>query len=105
MTISRTEADALTFGPDEVTGEVLPPLHPGEILREEFLKPHGMSARELSRRLGVPSNRITEIVAGERSVSAHTALLLEREFGVSARFWLGLQTAFDLEEARARIAA
>src|ERR1700760_2604803 len=103
MAITKAEAASLVFGPDEVTGEIIPPTHPGEVLLEDFMKPLGFSAREVSRRLSVPANRITEIINGERSVSAHTAILLEREFGASAEFWLRLQLAFDLEDARTRM--
>ena len=67
--------------------------HPGEILREEFLKPLGMSANALATALQVPSNRITEILRGRRYVSADTAMRLARYFGTSPEFWLNLQTA------------
>ena len=76
------------------------PVTPGEVLREEFMRPLGLSGRALARELGVPSNRITEIVAGERSVSAETAIMLGDRFGTSAEFWLNLQMAHDLELAR-----
>ena len=75
--------------------------HPGEILFEEFLKPFGMSARALASALDVPPNRITEIINGERSVTADTAIRLGRYFGTSGEFWLNLQTAYDLSRARA----
>jgi addiction module HigA family antidote len=73
--------------------------HPGEVLREEFLAPLGMSARALATALGVPANRITEIMRGERDVSADTALRLGRYFGTDPRFWLNLQAAHDLSKA------
>ncbi len=73
---------------------------PGEVLREEFMMPLGLSGRALARELGVPSNRITEIVAGERAISAGTALMLAERFGTSAEFWLNLQMMHDLEVAR-----
>jgi len=73
---------------------------PGEVLREEFMVPLGLSGRALARELGVPSNRITEIVAGERAVSAETAIMLGERFGTSAEFWLNLQMMRDLEAAR-----
>jgi addiction module HigA family antidote len=73
--------------------------HPGEILREEFLVPLGMSARALAKALGVPANRLTEIMRGERDVSADTAIRLARYFGTDARFWLNLQSAHDLSKA------
>lgn len=75
--------------------------HPGEMLLEEFMVPFGLSARELARALDVPHNRISELVAGRRSMTADTALRLERYFGMEARFWLNLQTAHDLSRARA----
>ena len=74
--------------------------HPGEMLNEEFMVPLGLSARELGRALGVPHNRISELVAGRRSMTADTALRLERYFGMEARFWLNLQAAHDLSSAR-----
>jgi addiction module HigA family antidote len=85
---------------DETTGRVLPPVTPGEVLREEFLSPLGISARALARDIGVPANRITEILKGERAITADTALRLSRRLGVSAEFWMNLQVAHDLEIAR-----
>ncbi len=75
----------------------LPPIHPGEILIEEFLKPMGISQYRLAKDISVPPRRINEIVHGKRSVSADTALRLGRFFGTSPQFWLNLQTRFDLE--------
>jgi antitoxin HigA-1 len=74
--------------------------HPGEILREEFLFPVGLSARALAKALGVPANRITEIMRGERDVSADTAVRLARYFRTDPRFWLDLQTAHDISKAQ-----
>jgi antitoxin HigA-1 len=79
------------------------PIHPGVILDEEFLAPHGLSAYALARAISVPRNRITGIVRGERAVTADTALRLARFFGTSPEFWLGLQMTFDLETARATL--
>jgi antitoxin HigA-1 len=73
--------------------------HPGEVLREEFLVPFGMSARALARELDVPPNRITSIINEERDVTADTAIRLARFFGTSAEFWLGLQKDYDLAKA------
>lgn len=73
--------------------------HPGEILREEYLAPLGMSARALAKSLNVPANRLTEIMRGERDVSADTAIRLGRYFGTDPRFWLNLQAAYDLSKA------
>jgi addiction module HigA family antidote len=75
----------------------LPPIHPGEILIEEFLKPMGLSQYRLAKDISVPPRRINEIVHGKRSISADTALRLGRFFGISPQFWLNLQTRFDLE--------
>lgn len=75
-------------------------IHPGEVLREEFLGPLGLSQNALARALGVPPRRINEIVLGQRAVSPDTALRLARYFGTSDRFWLGLQSDYDLEETR-----
>jgi antitoxin HigA-1 len=75
----------------------LSPIHPGEILIEEFLKPMGLSQYRLAKDISVPPRRINEIVHGKRSISADTALRLGRFFGMSPQFWLNLQTRFDLE--------
>lgn len=75
--------------------------HPGEVLREEYLVPLGMSARALAKALGVPANRITEIMRGDRDISADTAIRLGRYFGTDPRFWLTLQAAHDLSAAEA----
>jgi addiction module HigA family antidote len=75
----------------------LPPIHPGEILIEEFLKPMGLSQYRLAKDISVPPRRINEIVHGNRSISADTALRLGRFFGISPQFWLNLQTRYDLE--------
>jgi len=78
----------------------LPPIHPGEILLEEFLRPLGMSMNRLADELHVPANRITQIVEGRRSVAGETALRLARYFGTSPEFWLGMQKDYDLQVAR-----
>ena len=75
----------------------LPPIHPGEILMEEFLKPMGISQYRLAKDISVPPRRINEIVHGKRGVTADTALRLGRFFGMSPQFWLNLQTRYDLE--------
>ncbi len=85
--------------------ERLPNIHPGEVLLEEFLKPLGISQNKLARETKVPPRRVNEIVLGKRSITPDTALRLARYFGTSAKFWLGLQMDFDLEEARLRLAA
>ena len=78
----------------------IPPIHPGEILLEEFLKPTEISQNKLGRELGVSPRRINEIVHGKRSVTADTALRLSIFFGNSASFWLGLQMDYDLDVAQ-----
>jgi addiction module HigA family antidote len=82
-----------------------PPIHPGEVLREDFLRPLGMSQYALAKALGVAEIRISEIVNGKRAISPDTALRLARYFGTSPEFWLGMQTTFDLERARERLGA
>lgn len=81
----------------------LPPIHPGEILREEFLKPMRLSQYRLAQDISVPPRRINEIVHRKRSITADTALRLSRYFGTSERFWLNLQNRYDLEVERARL--
>ncbi|MBM4278476.1 MAG: HigA family addiction module antidote protein [Deltaproteobacteria bacterium] len=77
--------------------KMLPPIHPGEILMEEFLKSLGISQYKLAKDINVPARRINEIVHGKRSISADTALRLSRYFNLSERFWLNLQARYDLE--------
>jgi addiction module HigA family antidote len=83
--------------------EKLKPVHPGEVLFEEFLKPNGISQNRLAINIGVPARRINEIVLGKRSISADTALRLARYFGTSAKFWLGLQMDYDLDIAEDKV--
>ena len=75
----------------------IPPIHPGEVLMEEFLEPLGVTQHRLAVSIGVPPRRINEIVHGKRRITADTALRLARYFGTTDRFWLNLQTRFDLE--------
>ena len=77
----------------------LHPVHPGEVLLEEFLKPMGLSQNKLALNIGVPPRRINEIVLEKRRITADTALRLSKFFGMSAEFWLGLQIQFDLDVA------
>ena len=79
---------------------LLPPVHPGEILREDFMKPLGLTINRLALELRVPATRIGEIVHERRRISADTALRLARYFGTSEHFWLNLQSHFDLEQQR-----
>lgn len=104
MTIRRDELANIEFS-DIATGERLAPVTPGDVLLHDFMRPLNLSARAVARDLGVPANRVTEIINGERIVTADTAVRLERRFGASAEFWMNLQTAHDLELARERIAA
>ena len=83
--------------------KLLDPITPGEILREDFMEPLGISINQLSRDLVVPPNRISEIVNGKRAITADTALRLQRYFGVEAQFWLNLQSEYDLRIVRRKI--
>ena len=80
--------------------KTMAPIHPGEVLREEFLEPLGVTQHRLAVSIGVPPRRINEIVHGKRGISADTALRLARYFGTSDRFWLNLQSRYDLEVER-----
>jgi addiction module HigA family antidote len=75
-------------------------IHPGEVLREEFLKPFNVTAYKLSKEIGIPQTRTSEILKGNRSITADTALRLSLYFGTTPKFWLGLQDDFDIEEIR-----
>ena len=79
------------------------PIHPGEVLMEDFLKPMGITQYRVAKDVGVPARRINELVHGQRSITADTALRLARYFGVPAQFWLNLQTHFDLAQEEDRI--
>ena len=81
----------------------LAPIHPGEILLEEFLGPMGISQYRLAKDISVPARRINEIVHGKRSISANTALRLSKYFGTTERFWLNVQTRYDLEVEKDRL--
>ena len=87
------------------SGEVIPPVTPGEVLRLEFMEPASLSAHSLAKATGVPTNRITAILHGTRGITADTALRLARHFGTSAEFWMNLQMAHDLEVARKAMVA
>lgn len=78
----------------------LPNIHPGEVLLEEFLNPMGISQNKIARQIDVSPRRINEIVHGKRAITADTSLRLAKYFGVTEQFWMGLQTDYDLEEAR-----
>jgi addiction module HigA family antidote len=79
------------------------PIHPGEILMEEFLKPMGISQYRLAKDISVPPRRINEIVHGKRSITPDTALRLSRYFGLSERFWINMQARYDLEMEKDRL--
>ncbi|WP_371743640.1 HigA family addiction module antitoxin [Herbiconiux sp. SALV-R1] len=79
------------------------PIHPGEVLREDFIEGFGITQNKLAVSIGVPPRRINEIVHGKRAVTADTALRLGRYFGTSAQFWLNLQTKYDLDLAEDRV--
>ena len=87
-----------------MTKKTLPPIHPGEILREEFLLPMGVSQYRLAKETGVSPRRINEIVHGKRAISADTALRLSRYFGTSERFWINHQGRYDIEVEKDRLA-
>lgn len=80
--------------------EQLKNIHPGEVLKEEFLKPHDLSAYRLSKEALMPQSRLSEILKEKRSITPDTALKLSKFFGTSAKFWLGLQNDYDLEKKR-----
>jgi addiction module HigA family antidote len=81
----------------------MPPVHPGEILDQEFLEPLGLTQYRLAKDISVPARRINEIVHGERSISADSALRLARYFGTTEQFWLNLQMRYDLEKEKDRL--
>ncbi len=83
-----------------MAAKLLDPIHPGEILFEDFMKPLGVSINELAREIAVPPNRISEIIGSKRSIPADTALRLGKHFGVSAELWMGLQADYDLRVAK-----
>lgn len=84
--------------------DLLDPIHPGEILLEEFLKPMGLSQYRLAKDISVDARRINEIVHGKRAITPDTALRLSRYFGMSERFWMNLQASYDLEIEKERLA-
>jgi antitoxin HigA-1 len=83
--------------------KLLPPIHPGKILMEEFLEPMGISQYRLAKDISVPPRRINEIVHGKRAITPDTALRLSRFFGLSERFWVNLQARYDLEKEKDRL--
>ena len=87
-----------------MAGKKLPPVHPGEILLEEYLNPMGLSQYRLAKEISVPARRINEVVHGNRSITADTALRLARFFGTTELFWVNLQTRYDLEVEKDKLA-
>ncbi len=104
MAIDRADLNAGRVDLKSVTtGRKLAPVHPGQILRQEFLVPLGLTPYRLAKEIRVPPNRITTILGAKRAVSADTALRLGRYFGTTPEFWLGLQEAYDLDVAKREI--
>ena len=100
MGIKREAVDRRQIDFSDVsTGRRLPPVHPGEILRDEFLKPMDLSVYALARALGISRPRLNDIVLGRRGVTTDTALRLGRYFGMTPEFWINLQTRYDLDVA------
>ena len=97
--IRRADLSTTSFT-DIVPGPTLPPLTPGEVLLEEFMRPLGLTARALAAEMNVPGNRISAILNGSRGITAETAILLGRRFNTSAELWMNLQSAHDLAVAR-----
>ena len=103
-TIHREELERIDF--DDLSGghgKRDTPIHPGEVLFEEFMEPLQLTASALARELHVPANRVTALINGQRSVTADTALRLARYFGTTAEFWLRLQVDFDLRDTERRV--
>ena len=100
MIIEREDVDRreVDFS-DVASGRRLPPVHPGEVLRDEFLKPMELSVYRLAREIGVSRPRLNDVVLGRRAVTIDTALRLGRYFGTTPEFWLNLQTRYDLDAA------
>lgn len=100
MTIKREDLDRRIVDFAEVTtGRRLPPVHPGEILRDEFLTPMGISAYELANAIKTPRSRVNDIVLGRRAITTDTAMRLALYFGTSPEFWINLQARYDLDVA------
>ena len=107
MSISREDFEAGRIDLSDVRGRGKPigPIHPGEILQEEFLGPMKITAYRLAKDIRVPLNRITAVLAGTRGITADTAMRLGRYFGTSAGLWMNLQGRYDLETARLELGA
>ncbi|MGA3398988.1 MAG: HigA family addiction module antitoxin [Acetobacteraceae bacterium] len=101
--IRRDELDGVAFS-DVTTGEPIPAVTPGDVLRLDFMEPLKLSARAVARDMGATPGRVTEIVNGKRAITAETAILVGRGFGTTPRFWMNPQTAYDLEQAERAMA-
>ena len=103
MTIQREHLDEIDFSDVAVGADLMPPITPGEILREDFMEPLGLSANALAKALHVPPNRVTAILKGTRSITADTALRLARYFNTTPQSWLNLQKNYELEVAKRKV--
>ncbi len=104
MSIKREDLETgLTGLAGVISGKRLPPIHPGQILRDDFLQPMKISVYALAEAIKVPRSRVNDIVLGRRGITADTALRLARYFGTSPEFWINLQTRYDLEAANRKI--
>ncbi len=104
MSIKREDVDNRTVDFSGIaTGRRLPPIHPGEILRDEFLTPMGISVYELANAIKVPRSRVNDVALGRRAITTDTAMRLGRYFRTSSEFWLNLQSRYDLEVANRTI--
>ena len=100
MSIQREHLDEIDFSDVAESSELMPPVTPGEVLREDFMEPLGLSANALAKALHVPPNRITSILNGTRSITADTALRLARYFTTTPQSWLNLQKNYELDVAK-----
>ncbi|MEQ6884589.1 HigA family addiction module antitoxin [Salicola sp. Rm-C-2C1-2] len=105
MSIERSELQNTDFSDVTEQAEYVAPITPGEMLCEEFMQPLGFSAAALARELHVPTNRITSLINGQRSLTADTALRLARYFGTTPEFWMHLQADYELRRARQAVAS
>ncbi|HZZ91911.1 MAG TPA: HigA family addiction module antitoxin [Usitatibacter sp.] len=96
MTIKRSELGTMKFG-NVVSGRLLPPVHPGQVLLSDFIEPLGLTRYRVAKAIGVPQRRIDEICSGKRAITADTALRLGRFFSVEPQLWMNLQAQYDLE--------
>jgi addiction module HigA family antidote len=100
--VTRTKLRSSIIIRSSIVPKKLAPVHPGEVLAEDFIAPSGLTANQLALSLRIPANRITAIIAGKRGITADTALRLARYFGTSAEVWMGLQADYDVQTERDR---